>query len=48
METVKIKHKDGFAIINKVDFDAKKHELFDDAPAKKPAAKKAPKKKAAK
>lgn len=47
METVKIAHEDGYAIINKDDFDAKKHTLFDDSPApKKPAKKAAPKKKA--
>lgn len=35
METVKIKHqhgKDGYAIINKSDFDAKVHTLFDAEP----------------
>jgi hypothetical protein len=49
METIKIAHKDGYAIINKDDFDAKKHKLFDEAPTpKKPAKKAAPKKKASK
>lgn len=62
METLKIKHdksKDGYAIINKSDFDPKVHELFDsapkrekaavaEAPAKKAAAKKAPAKKVSK
>jgi hypothetical protein len=45
LETVKIKHdkaKNGYAIINKSDFDEKKHELFD-----KPAKKRAPRKKKA-
>ena len=35
METVKIKHqksKDGYAIINKSDYDAKVHTLFDAEP----------------
>lgn len=32
--TVKIKHKDGYAIINESDFDPDKHELFDAKPKK--------------
>ena len=28
LETVKVKHKDGFMIINKDDFDPKKHEVY--------------------
>lgn len=35
VETIKIKHKDGFAIINKDDFDPKKHEAYEQ---KKPVA----------
>ena len=31
-ETVKVKAGDSFAIINKADFDEKKHELFSDKP----------------
>jgi hypothetical protein len=42
LETIKVKHEDGFMIINKKDFDKEKHELFE---KKKKVAKKAPKKK---
>lgn len=41
IETIKVKHEDGFMIINKKDFDKEKHELFE---KKKKVAKKAPKK----
>ena len=30
LETVKIKHENGFCIINKSDFEKSKHELFDE------------------
>lgn len=30
IKTVKIKHPDGYSIINESDFDAKKHELYVD------------------
>lgn len=33
VETVKIKHGDDYAVINKSDFDPKKHELLPDNPA---------------
>ena len=45
IETVRIKRGERGKIINKSDFDPKKHELLD-APAKKAPAKKAPRKKA--
>ena len=34
LETIKIEHKDGFALINKADFDVKKHKEFKEKPAK--------------
>jgi len=34
-ETVKIATKDGYAIINKSDFDEKKMKLFSDKPKRK-------------
>lgn len=41
LETVKIKSGDDYAIINKSDYDSKKHELFDaPKPKRKPASKK--------
>lgn len=38
LETVKVKHENGFMIINKSDFDEKIHVLFDEKPktAQKP------------
>lgn len=33
LPTVKIVNGDGFAVINEADFDAEKHDLFEDAPA---------------
>lgn len=32
LETVKVKHENGFMIINKSDFDEKIHVLFDEKP----------------
>jgi hypothetical protein len=49
METIKIANgdaKSGFTIINKADFDPKKHTEFGAEPAKKPAPKKPAAKKA--
>ena len=49
METIKIANKDaksGYTIINKADFDPKKHTEFGAEAAKKPATRKAPAKKA--
>ena len=37
IETVKIKDGDDYAVINKADFDATIHTLFDAEPAKPPA-----------
>jgi len=34
-ETVQVKGQDGPVIINKEDFDPKKHELFNSEPAKR-------------
>lgn len=34
IEVVKVKHEDGFMIINKSDFDKKKHVLFDEVKPK--------------
>jgi hypothetical protein len=51
IETVKIKHEDGYAIINRCDFDGDQHELFEEkaeAEAEAPAEKKVVAKKAAK
>ena len=47
IETVKIKSGDSYAIINKSDFDAKKHDLYQESQPKK-AVKKATTKKAVK
>ena len=41
LEVVKVKHEDGYMLINKKDFDKAKHELFEEK-------KKVPKKKKAK
>lgn len=32
LETVKVKHENGFMIINKSDFDGNVHVLFEDKP----------------
>ena len=40
LEVVKVKHVDGYMIINKKDFDKSKHELFEEK--KKKVAKKYP------
>lgn len=37
IETIKVKHKDGFKIINKDDFNPREHEVFG---AKKPTGRK--------
>lgn len=44
LETVKVKTADGYKIINKDDFDPKRHELYEKPAAKKGAAKPAAKK----
>ena len=44
-ETVKVQHKDGYALINKSDFNEKEHKLFveEEKPAKKAVKKPAKK-----
>lgn len=34
LEVVKVKHEDGYMLINKSDFDNKKHVLFDEVKPK--------------
>lgn len=44
VETIKVEHPDGFCVINKADFDPKKHtEYKETASKKKASAKKASK-----
>lgn len=40
VETIKIEHKDGYAIINKSDFDEKKHKEYKEKEDKPKAVKK--------
>lgn len=50
LDTIKVKHDDGYMIINKADFDPRVHSLYDDpkAEGKKAEAKAAKEKKEAK
>lgn len=43
LEVVKVKHEDGYMLINKKDFDKKQHELFEEK-KEKPKKKKKVKK----
>ena len=40
LEVIKVKHDDGYMLINKKDFDKKQHELFEEIKEEKPKKKK--------
>lgn len=43
LPTVKVKHRDGFVIMNESDYDPEKHELFSEEPEKPAPKKRGPK-----